>query len=364
MRQLVSDELIVVKETYADPRRTQIVKLGEGQVTSTMLTTTDLVEEQTVWVMVSPEGLISRTLDDKPPRLSGRDIASILITANTRDTLYLIAGNGEAAAIPMHILPITSKPSEGSPLFKVSPLLKDHRLAAAIALPGKEERAEEWYILSITAQGMVKKSLITDLPGASAHLFTLVKVNPEDSLGWVHLTSGKAQVLLATADGMAICFNEEDVRPMGLVAAGVMGIKLQDNDEVIGAEILVPRSEVLLVATDGSAKRLAAAQFPLQGRYGQGVLAWKLARGVRMAGMMVGRPTTRATLTLADLAPKSIRLDEAPLQNRAARGKKIIDLKQTDRITAMIQPREMIRPRKVDAPVRKATRKSSLTTKK
>jgi DNA gyrase subunit A len=264
----------------------------------------------------------------------------------------------------MHILPTVSRPSEGSPLHKISPLTKDHHLAAAIALPGKEERAEEWYILSITTQGMVKKSLITDLPGASAHLFTLAKVNPEDSLGWVHLSNGRAQVLLATANGMAICFTEDEVRPMGLVAAGVMGIKLQDKDEVVAAEILIPRNEVLLVAADGSAKRLAANQFPLQGRYGQGVLAWKLPREVRITGMMVGKPTARATLTLADLAPKSIRLDEAPLQNRAARGKKIIEIKPTDRITGLVQPREMARPRKVDAPARKPARKSPQSTKK
>ena len=359
MRQVVSDELIAVKETFADPRRTQIVKLGEGQVTATLLTTTDLVQEQTVWVMASPDGLISRTTDDKQPRLSGRDVASVLITANTRDTLYLIASNGEAAAIPMHVLPIASRPSEGSPLYKVSPLTKDHHLAAAFALPGKEERADDWYILTITTQGMVKKSLITDLPGASAHLFALAKVNPGDSLGWVHLTNGKMQVLLATADGMSILFGEDDVRPMGLVAAGVMGIKLQNKDELVAAEILLPRSEVLLVATDGSAKRIASSLFPLQGRYGQGVVAWKLPRGVRVVGMMVGKPNARATLTLADLAPKSIRLDEVPFQTRAARGKKIIELKPTDHITALVQPREMVRPRKSDASVKKTPRKSS-----
>ena len=364
MRLVVSDELIAVKETFADPRRTQIVHLGEGQATTTMLTTTDLVVEQSVWVMASPEGLISRSADDKPPRLSGRDVASVLITANTRDTLYLVASNGDAAAIPMHLLPVAARPSDGMPIYKLSPFTQDHRLVAAFALPGKEERAEDWYILSVTHQGMVKKSAITDLPGASAHLFTLAKINPDDMLGWIHLTNGKAQVLLASANGMAICFGEDEVRPMGLVAAGVMGIKLQDKDEIIAAEILVPRTEVLLVASDGTAKRVTAIQFPLQGRYGQGVIAWKLPRGVRMVGMMVGKPTARATLTLAGLAPKSIRLDEAPLQNRAARGKKIIELKPTDRITSLVQPREISRPHKAKTPARKNTRKPSQLSKK
>lgn len=303
-------------------------------------------------------------MDDKPPRLSGRDVACVLITANTRDTLYLVANNGEAAAIPMHLLPVAARPSEGVPIHKISPFTPRHHLVAAFALPGKEERSEDWYILSVTGHGMVKKSAITDLPGASAHLFTLVKVNQGDNLGWVHLTNGKAQILLMSANGMAICFAEEEVRPMGLVAAGVMGIKLQEKDEVVAAEVLVPRNEVLLVANDGTAKRVSADQFPLQGRYGQGVIAWKLPRGVHVVGMMVGKPAARATLTLSGLAPKSIRLDEAPLQNRAARGKKIFELKPAERITGLVQPREITRPHKAEVRARRPARKPPQTPNK
>jgi DNA gyrase/topoisomerase IV subunit A len=142
---------------------------------------------------------------------------------------------------------------------------------------------------------------------------------------------------------MAIRFSEEEVRPMGLVAAGVMGIKLLEKDEVIGAELAPARGEVFMMATDGSAKRMASAQFPKQGRYGQGVIAWKLPRGVRVAGLAVGKGTTRATLFLKELAPKAIRLDEAPLQGRAARGKPILELKPGDRVMGLAVPREAVR---------------------
>jgi DNA gyrase subunit A len=165
------------------------------------------------------------------------------------------------------------------------------------------------------------------MPGPTGHSITLVKVNEGDTLGWARLTDGKSDVLLATADGMAIRFSEEDVRPMGLVAAGVNGIKLGTRDEVIGMEILPPRGEVLLVASDGKAKRCAAALFPRQGRYGQGVVAWKLPRTATLVGLAVGRPSTRVTLHLTKLAPKAMRLDEAPLQTRAASGKLVVDAK-------------------------------------
>jgi len=368
MRQVVGEELLAIKETFGDPRRTQIVHLGEGVTKAALLTATDLEPEQAVWVMTTPEGLIARTVDDQLPRLSGRDIAGNLVAAKTRDTLYLVAENGEAAAIPVHMLPQAARPGEGAPFQKLSPLTPEHRLAAAFALPAKNGRVEDWFVLTVTRQGMVKKSALAELPGPSAHTFALVKVNPGDRLGWVHLTNGKAQVLLATADGMAIRFAEEEVRPMGLVAAGVMGIKLLEKDEVIGAELAPARGEVFMMATDGSAKRMASAQFPKQGRYGQGVIAWKLPRGVRVAGLAVGKGATRATLFLKELAPKAIRLDEAPLQGRAARGKPILELKPGDRVMGLAVPREAVRlpekstqgeDGKKKTPVRSSSRKAA-----
>jgi DNA gyrase subunit A len=135
MRQLAAEELLTAKETFGDQRRTQIVHLGEGETKAAFLTTTDLVPEQSVWVMVSLEGLISCTADEKLPRLSGRDIATYLVSAKTRDTLFLVAENGEAAAIPMHVLPQVEKPSEGIPFHKASPLTNRHNLAAIFTLP-------------------------------------------------------------------------------------------------------------------------------------------------------------------------------------------------------------------------------------
>ena len=344
MRQVVGDELLAIKVTFGDPRRTRIVRLVEGETTATMLTATDLVAEQRVWVMLTPDGLISRSADEKLPRLSGSDLAGTFVQANTRDTLYLVATNGEAAAIPMHVLPQAGKPGEGRPFYKVSPLEGKHKLAGVFSLPAKTERLGEWYLLSVTRQGMVKKSPLVDLPGPAAQAFTLVKVNQGDSLGWLHITDGKAEILLVTAKGMGIRFKEEEVRPMGLVAAGVMGIKLQKADQLVGAELIQKRADVLLVASDGSAKRVEESQFPIQGRYGQGVLVWKLPGNVQVAGMAVGKGTTRIVICLDKLAPKSIRLDEAPAQGRAARGKRIIELKPGHRVTGLVAPSDRPRP--------------------
>jgi DNA gyrase subunit A len=351
MRQVVADELLAIKETFGDPRRTRIVSLGDGESKATMLTATDLVAEQPVWVMLTPEGLISRSADEKLPRISGSDMAGTFVQANTRDTLYLVATNGEAAAIPMHVLPQAGKPGEGIPFERVSPLRGHHKLADIFSLPARTERLGEWYLLSVTRQGMLKKSPLADLPGPAAQAFTLAKVNQGDSLGWLHITDGKAEILLATAKGMGIRFKEQEVRPMGLVTAGVMGIKLQKADQIVGADLVQKRADVLLVASDGSAKRVAETQFPVQGRYGQGVIVWKLPGNVQVAGMAIGKGTTRIVICLEKLAPKSFRLDEAPEQGRAARGKRLPGLKAGYKVTGLVAPSNRPRPVSTRKPV-------------
>jgi len=344
MRQVVADELQAVKDAYGDRRRTQIVYLKAGEERKSLLTVEDLAPEKDAWLVVTSEGLISRTVDDKPPRLSGSEAPLLLLRVNTRDTLYLVCEHGEAAALPLHAVPEVEKPSAGIAPDKISALKTGAQLVAAFTLPPKSQRAENRYVLTVTRQGMVKKTSIQELPGASAHSFTLVKVNDGDRLGWVHLTDGQAEILLLTALGMAIRFKEEEVRPMGLVAAGVMGLKLQDGDEVVGAEVLPKAGEAFMVASDGSAKRVALEQFPVQGRYGQGVVAWKLPAKAQAIGLVVGKGSERVTLHLAKTAPKMVRLDEAPLQGRATRGKNILDIKPGDRVVRLTVAWEAERP--------------------
>ncbi len=337
MRALAAEELATVKESFAERRRTQIaLRSTEGQAPP--LTASDLTPPGESWVSITLQGLIARSEEGKPPRLSGNDAPAWLLRASNRATLYLAAENGQCAALAVHSLPLCAKPSEGVPLRDVSPLKESKALAAVFALPPKSERPTDAFILTVTRQGYIKRSNLDEIGGPAAHLFTLAKVNVGDRLGWVHLTKGDGEILLVTTQGMAIRFSEQSVRPMGLVAGGVLGIKLGGGDEVIGAEILPKAGEVLLMTSDGRAKRLTVEQFPLQGRYGQGVQAWKLDPTIQLVGMAIGKSTAQATLFLEKLAPKSIRFDEAPLQTRAGRGKVIQEVKAGDRILRLMTP--------------------------
>jgi DNA gyrase subunit A len=326
------------------------VKLEQGQPKVSLLTASQLVPEKDTWLTVTGDGLVARTLENKLPRLSGNEAPVWVVKANSRDTLYLVAENGEAAALPVHAIPEADKPSLGVPLHQVSTLRESDQLAAMFTLPPRsgsdEEKAvlDEWFVLTVTRQGMVKKSALSELPGASANNFTLVRVNDRDRLGWLRLSNGKNEVLLLTAKGMAIRFKESDVRSMGLVAAGVMGVKLQAKDEVVGAELLPTVGNVFMVSANGRGKRVRVSQFPTQGRYGQGVVAWKLAARDKVVGMTVGKPTLRVTLQMSRLAAKSARLDDAPLQGRVARGKVIQDVGARNKITQLTLPWAPPRP--------------------
>ena len=331
MRGVVADELLKVKEQYGDRRRTQIVNLSASKdgKAAKALTARDLLPEQQVWIGVTEDGLVSRTHDDKQPKHSGNDAPRWLVKASTTDTVYFVAKSGRAAAVAAHIIPQAEKLSQGSLFYKVSPLQEADSLAAVFALPSRKGALpEETCVITFTRFGMIKKSLVTELPGPSSQAFVLVRVNEGDRLISVGLTDGRKEILLATAQGMAIRFKEDDVRPMGLIAAGVNGMKLDNGDEVIGAEILPSEGEVFLLTSDGKAKRVVEKDFPAQGRYGKGVIAWELADKVKLSGVVTGKPTSMATIHLSKGAPKSTRLDAVAVRKRAAtKGDVVVEVK-------------------------------------
>lgn len=370
MRAVVADELIEVKADYSDRRRTQIVSVTQGE-TAKPMTARDLLPEQTVWVGVTADGLASRIRDKKSPRPSGNEAPRWLVKASTTDTLYLVSESGVAAAVAVHTLPQADKLGEGTPWHKVSPLRESDKLAAVFALPAlRSTLPEETYVFTVTRGGMVKKSLVSELPGPSAHSFTLVKVNDGDSLRWALLTDGTKEIILAVSSGFGIRFKENDVRPMGLMAAGVNGVKLGVGDEVVGAEVAPDKGEVFVIASDGNAKRVPERDFPTQGRYGRGVIVWALPKGVTLAGLGTGKPNNIATLHLLKAAPKSTRLDAASVRKRAAvRGDAAVDVKAGDAILSVVTGWEvenfvkLIEQKKVK-PRKKAPAKKKAVAKK
>jgi len=179
---------------------------------------------------------------------------------------------------------------------------------------------------------MIKKSLVSDLSGPSAQGFVLSRVNAGDELGWAFVTDGSSEILLVTALGMLIRFSEQEVRPMGLVAAGVNGIKLETKDRVAAAERLSGEGEILFVSSEGLGWRIEKDGVPLQGRYGQGVLACKLTGSNRLVGAIFGKRTQTALVHFQQAAARLTRLDEVPLGKRLMKGQDLAPVKANDAV--------------------------------
>jgi DNA gyrase subunit A len=338
MRGVVAEELLKVKDQYGDRRRTQIINVSANGKATKTLTARDLLPEQKVWIGVTEEGLVSRTHDDKQPRQSGNDAPRWLVKASTTDTVYFVARSGRAAAVAAHILPQTDKLSQGTLFHRVTPLTENDSLAAVFSLPSRKTALpEETCVITATKLGMIKKSLVSELPGPSSQTFVLARVNEGDRLIEVALTDNKSKdILLVTGQGMAIRFKEEEVRPMGLVAAGVNGLKLADKDEVVGMEILPAEGEIFLITSEGKAKRVDQKEFPVQGRYGRGVIAWDIPEKIRLAGVVVDKPNHMATIHLTKGAPKSTRLDEVSIRKRAAtKGDVVVEVKPGEEVVSV-----------------------------
>jgi DNA gyrase subunit A len=346
LRGLISAELAEIKDRYGDRRRT-LIAATSGSKKQTVLTASDLAPDKETWVVVSAEGMVFRTPTARLPAMSGRSAPRLIVGANTRDLLYLFEKDGSAAVVPVHTVPESDDARGGKQFTGLTPLRAEEELAAGIAIPPSLIGGEEGLgtLFFTTASGMVKKTDLSALPGPSARPFEAIKVGDGDELGWVELTHGKDDVILLSRAGMAIRFSESDVRPMGLSASGVMGIRLEENeDRVVGMGVVTAKQELLIVTEDGQAKRSPLKDFPSQGRYGKGVIAWKSGQGVNLAGGAVGETKDRAVIRFARSAPRSLRFGDAPRRVRASAGKSLFELGQGNRVTNVepAQPRPML----------------------
>nr|NLD41436.1 DNA gyrase subunit A [Actinomycetales bacterium] len=337
IRAVVRDELLQVKERYADPRRTQVVDGSRKE-----LTATDLIPDEPVWVAVTQGGRVARTPNEgAAPRVPSRpqDVPVALVAASTRQSLYLFTSSGAAVAYPIHQLPEgTAWEGEGAHVADLTALGRQDRVVAALAPPRAQEA--EGFLFLTTRGGVVKRIALSDLPGVSTEAFTVMGLNG-DELGWVAVTSGEQEVVLFSAGGQAIRFKEDEVRPMGLAAGGVMGMKLKDDgDRVTGFAVVRSRSDLLTVASDGKAKRSPLSEYPTQGRHGQGVIAAKLGGpNVILAGGGVVQAGDPIILVTVKGGAKAISARNAPRAGRTTVGEEIISLRPGDAVGGVLTPR-------------------------
>ncbi len=323
MRQVISDEMLTIKQAYGDPRRTVIVDSEATAVTSASM----LMPQEKTWVTLTVEGKLGRTFDAEAPKIlaDNKEAPAFIVESDTAHIIYLFSEQGMCTTLPVHQIPQTHEPSEGTSYHDQTDFRNGEQITAMLSLSPNQE---DGLLFFATRGGEVKRLRISDLPGMMANAFKVMDVEPDDALQWVIPTTNENEVTLTTREGQTIRFKETDVRPTGVGAGGMRGIKLgSEQDQVIGAGI-ASDERILVVATEtGVLKGTAMSEYPTQGRAGSGVITMKLPTdSPALVTATVIDPNSLLVVLTNKGRGRTIRYNTIPIVKRAAKGEPIITL--------------------------------------
>ncbi len=275
-------ELEAIKEQFAEPRRTEII------IDHSDLTVEDLISEEDVVVTISHLGYAkAQPLESySAQRRGGRgkaatkvkdeDFVEQMFVASTHDTLLCFSTRGKVYWQKVYQLPIGSRTARGRPMVNLLPLEENERITAILPV---REYPEDQYIFFATASGKVKRTPLSSFSRPRANGIIALDLRDEDSLIGVQLTNDTADMMLFTSSGKGIRIAEKSVRAMGRTAAGVRGIKIKADDEVISLiAVNSNEGEILFATENGFGKRTRVSDFSTQGRGGQGVISIKTSK--------------------------------------------------------------------------------------
>lgn len=334
IRELIAEELTTIKQAYSDPRRTVI-----ADSTATSISTDDLLmPAEDTWVTLTVDGKIGRSFENTAPKITAKtkNPPRFIMVSNTSQVIYLFTARGQCATIPVHQLPQAHEPSEGGAFNDLCPLSGKDEITAVLSLPANLETG---YLFLATAGGDVKRLRIEDLPGISANTFTVMNVPTNDRLNWVMPTNGANEILLTTAQGQAIRFGEEDVRPTGLPAGGMRGIKLaEENDRVIAANIVEPDVFVWSITNDGIGKISPISDYPSQGRAGSGVITMRLPKSsTEVAAATIGHLDDTIIVLTSRQRPSPQQIKKTPQVIRGRNGGDfVVSVEGTERVAEVV----------------------------
>ena len=275
LMEVITEELVAVRDQFADPRRTEILD------DHLSLSLEDLITEEDVVVTMSHQCYVkSQPLTDyQAQRRGGRgrsatttkeeDYVDQLIVANTHDTILCFSSFGKVYWLKVYELPVASRGARGKPIVNLLPLAEGESINAFMPI---REFTEENYIFMATASGTVKKTLLNAFERPRTNGKIAIDLREGNRLVGVAVTDGQQDVMLFSSAGKVVSFNESDVRVMGRTAAGVRGIRLPEGERLISL-IIAAEGAVLTMTENGFGKRTLLSGFPRHKRGGQGVIA-------------------------------------------------------------------------------------------
>ena len=339
---IIREEMLELKEKYGDERRTVIVKNELGKMSDE-----DLVPDEPVVITLTVANYIKRSpiADYKKQGRGGKgrrgmvtrdeDAVDKLLNASTHDFLLFFTNKGRVFRLKTYEIPATNLNSKGIALVNLLQLQPEEKVSYVVNISKTSD--SEGNLIMCTVKGVVKKTPFSQYQNVRASGINAINLDPGDELKWVCMTNGKNEILISTANGQAIRFDEKDARPMGRVSRGVRGIRLRTGDEVIGMDIVKEDSHIFVISEQGYGKRTKVSQFTAHARGGVGIRSAVVnSKTGKLIGVATLKDEEHEVIVISN-SGQTIRLGlkDIPEMSRATQGVRIMRLNDGDRVSSM-----------------------------
>lgn len=337
-REIIKEELIVIRNKFADPRRTEICAVnGEVDIE-------DLIPNQECVLTLTQFGYVKRLAVDtyKIQNRGGRgvsgmsrreeDVATEMFVINSHDYVLFFTDKGRVYRLKCYEVPEGSRQSKGMNIANLLPIAADEKVTSMIRVP---EFDEEKYLVMVTKQGIIKRISLNAYNTARKGGLIALELNEGDELAWVRLTDGNQQVIVATKNGLAIRFEETDVRPMGRQARGVKAISLREGDCVVGM-CVVTNDDLILTASETGFGRISnVSDYRLQSRGGKGITNYHTEKYGNVAAVSAVKLDEDIIIISQEGVIIRIAADTVRICNRPSKGVTLMRIGENDKVVTV-----------------------------
>lgn len=344
---IIKSELAEMKEKLGDARRTKIINHELGKMTDE-----DVIPEEDAVILMTDENYVKRTsmTDYRRQNRGGKgkrgvitkesDTVAQLITASTHDFLSFFTNKGRVFRLRAFDVPAAGLQAKGTPVVNLLSLQPEEKVTSIIKYSKDEAQSGDGYLFMATTNGTIKKTKAKEYENIRANGLIAIKLDDGDELRWVRRTSGNDDVIMSTAFGQAIRFNEQDARSMGRSARGVRGIRLRPGDKVVGVDVVDPsndKAKLLIMGERGYGKITKASNFPVHKRGGIGIKAAVVT--AKTGNIMTVRSLDNDTkeIIVISAGGQTIRLAISSISvlGRATQGVRIMSLGEGDLVASV-----------------------------
>lgn len=324
VKQIVKDDLLAIKNRYGDPRRTVIEPIADEIILE------DLIERHTCVITMTHDGYIKRQNNEiySAQRRGGKgvigmttkeeDFVEHVIAVDTHSFLMLFTTAGKVYTIKAYRIPEAGRTAKGGNIVNLLEMGEDEKITAMISVPGFEENE---YLLFVTKNGTVKRTPMSEFALQRKGGKIALSLDEGDELVYARHTSGNDEVIIATREGNAVRFSEQDARPMGRTARGVRGIRLEEGDYVTGVTLVDDSRKLITITERGFGKRSSFDEFATRNRGGKGVICHNITEKTgKLAGIASVSDTDDLMLMTDSGTMIRIGVHDIPTYSRSAGG--------------------------------------------